>query len=324
MQESLEAIKALRLGKDIPIDRELDPNGIGIIGAEFSAITTSIGNPEAKRTSTNPSFAALMVKYFKEAGLEPGDAIAVGASGSFPALIVATLSACKALDLRPITIYSIGASTYGANIPDCTFVDMLAHLNSEGIIPYRLSAVSLGGEGDAGANALLETGRETMREIARRSGARFIEADSVAASIRARLSVYEEEAAGSPIECFVNVGGATPNYGATPASLDFPNGLVMHGPILSLGPERGLIFEFAARGIPVINLIDVRDLALKHGLPIDPVPIPPVGTGGVYYSTTYHKLPAGLALAFSLAVLAAGAWSTQERFTARPARPGQS
>jgi hypothetical protein len=34
----------------------------------------------------------------------------------------------------------------------------------------------------------------------------------------------------------------------------------------------------AARGIPVIHLLDVRTLALRHGLPWDPVPLPRPGS----------------------------------------------
>ena len=110
------AIAEERTARGIHIDPELDPNGTGLIGAEFTAITTTLGVLEAKRTTTNPAFAALMVRYFREARLQPGDVVAVGASGSFPALILATLAACKALDLQPAVIYSVGASMYGANI----------------------------------------------------------------------------------------------------------------------------------------------------------------------------------------------------------------
>jgi poly-gamma-glutamate system protein len=40
------------------------------------------------------------------------------------------------------------------------------------------------------------------------------------------------------------------------------------------GPTRGLLFEFAARGVPVIHLLHVRGLAKDNGLPYDPVPLP--------------------------------------------------
>lgn len=310
MMRCTAAIREYRLSLGIPIDRDLDPNETGLIGGEFTEITTTAGNLEAKRTATNPAFAALMVKFFKEAGLEPGDVVAVGASGSFPSLILATLSAARVLGLRPITIYSIGASTYGATLPNLTFVDMLARLNEEGLIPYKLAAVSLGGDKDAGEGTLFGEGKRVMEEIAARAGVPLIREDTVSGSVRRRLEVYRKLAAGEPIRCFVNIGGATPNYGNTLTSLDFPNGLVVHPPVMSQAPDRGLIFEFAAAGVPVINLLDVRGLALKNGLPIDPVPLPPIGTGRVYETTGYSRVVALVALVASCAAIWAGtaAW----------------
>lgn len=308
MKESTAIIRDYRLSLGIPIDPELDPNGTGLIGDEFTDITTSVGNLEAKRTATNPAFAALVVRYFKEAGLGPGDVVAVGASGSFPALILATLSAARALDLEPIVIYSVGASMYGATLPNLTFVDMLARLNQTGLLPYRLAAVSLGGEGDAGEGTLIGEGEPVMEEIARRAGVPLIREDTIAGSIEKRLEIYRKVAGDRPIRCFVNTGGATPNYGNTLASLEFPNGLVMRPPVMSMAPDRGLIFEFAAAGVPVINLLDVRGLAIKNGLPVDPVPLPPVGEGQVYYETgRYSRGLAVLALILSGAVLLVGA-----------------
>ena len=78
------------------------------------------------------------------------------------------------------------------------------------------------------------------------------------------------------MRCFVNVGGATANYGDTEASLVVPNGLVLKLPSLPASPSRGLVFEFAARGVPVVHLLYVKGLARENGLPFDPVPFPPL------------------------------------------------
>ena len=58
MARSLASIKALRLEKGLPIDPALDPNHTGIVGDEFTPLTTSLGDVEAKRTAANPAFAA--------------------------------------------------------------------------------------------------------------------------------------------------------------------------------------------------------------------------------------------------------------------------
>ena len=306
MQASLEAVRDLRSARGIPINPAADPNLTGIIGEEFTALTTTLGNLEAKRTSVNPAFAALLVKYFKQAGLQTGDVVAVGASGSFPALLLATLSAAEVLGLEPIVVYSIGASSYGANLPELTFPEMLAHLNEKGLIPFELAAVSLGGEGDRGGGGLFGDGTPVMSAVAERSGAPLIRAKNVAQSVRQRLAVYDRHRRGKPVRCFVNIGGADPNFGATMASLRFPTGLTLHGPISTLDPARGLIFEYAARGVPVINLLDVRGLALQNGLPLDPLPLPRIGTGAVYHTAAHPRWPVLASLIISLGVFAVG------------------
>ena len=290
MKSSLEVIKEERLKRNIPLDIGLDPNQTGIIGKEYTQLTTTLGNLEAKRTSTNPVFAALLVKYFKEANLKKGDVIAIGASGSFPALIVAALSATRVLELEPLLIYSVGSSEYGANIPEFTFVQMLDCLNKENILPYSLLAISMGGYLDQAQGMFYPDSQKTIQHIAQVSGVYFINTDSVEENIQQRMQLYRAASSGKPIKAFVNIGGATPNYGNTNASITYPNGLVIDGPKIPDHPERGLIFEYQNLGIPIIHLLNIRGLAVKNGLPIDPTPLPEVGEGGVYRQTSYNKV----------------------------------
>jgi poly-gamma-glutamate system protein len=282
MARSLDAIRRLRLSKGLSIDPALDPNGTGIVGDEFSPLTTSVGDVEAKRTSANPAFAALLVRLFAEAGVSRGDAVAVGGSGSFPGLLLATMCAARALELEPVTIYSVGASMYGANIPGFTFADMLEVLRAEGILPYRLAAVSPGGRGDGGSGVLFDEDGTSLLDETRRLGLPAVAGASLAERIRARLSIFEDAAGGRPIRCFVNVGGASANFGAGEESLKLPNGLIGKAPAIPASATRGLAFEFLSRGVRVIHLLHVKGLARDNGLPFDPVPFPPVGEGAVY------------------------------------------
>ena len=309
MLDCMLALREARTERGMVLDPELDPNLTGLIGAEFTPLTTTLGVLEAKRTATNPAFAALMVKLFASAGLKRGDVVAIGASGSFPSLILATLAACRVLELQPVLIYSVGASMYGANLPDFTFADMLHVLNQRGLLPYTIAAVSLGGEGDA-AGGVMGGDAEVFEGAAARSGARVLMENTLAQSIRRRLEVFSEAALaeGRSVSCFVNIGGATANYGNTAASLSFPNGLTTRPPVMSAHPERGLIFEYSAMGMPVVNLIDVRGLALKNGLPIDPIPFPPIGEGGVYHVRGRSRATAAVALAGGAALLVIGVW----------------
>ena len=282
MARSLDAIKRLRLSRGLPIDRTLDPNETGIVGEDFTALTTSVGEVEAKRTAANPGFAALMVRLFHEAGLSRGDVVAVGGSGSFPALLLATLCASRALELEPVVVYSIGASMYGANIPGLTFVDMLRALRAEGILPYRLAAVSPGGRGDGGSGVLFDEEGGALIAETGRTGLPVVGGASLAERIQRRLRIFETTAAGRPIRCFVNIGGASASFGAGAESLKLPNGLVREAPALPQSPTRGLVFEFLSRRIPVIHLLHVKGLARDNRLPFDPVPFPPLGDGDVY------------------------------------------
>lgn len=298
MADCISVVGNARAELGIPIDPELDPNHTGLIGSDFTPLTTTVGVLEAKRTATNPEFAALMVKYFREAGLRQGDVVAVGASGSFPSLIIATLAAAKTLDLEPVVIYSIGASMYGATIPQFTFIDMLAAIRARGILPHSIAAVSLGGDDDAGGGGLFEISTEVSEMVAERSGLHVIREASIEKSITRRMQVFEEAAAkcGGSVSCFVNIGGASANYGTTTASLDFSNGLVMVPKVMSIDPARGLIFEYAAMGLPVINLIDIRGIAIRNGIPVDPIPLPNPGDGRVYSAYGYSKPAAAIGL----------------------------
>lgn len=118
-------------------------------------------------------------------------------------------------------------------------------------------------------------------------------------------------AEGRSVACSVNIGGATVNYRNTAAAISFPNGLTTRPPVMSAHPERGLIFEYSAMGVPVVNLIDVRGLALKSGLPLDPIPFPPVGEGGVYHVRGRSRATAAVALAGGAALLVIGVWLTK-------------
>ena len=93
MAEALEALKPCAAARGVVIDPSTDLNRTALIGLEESPITTSLGQLEAKRTSANPNFAGCLVRMLDEAGVRSGDAVAVGASSSFPGMILATIAA---------------------------------------------------------------------------------------------------------------------------------------------------------------------------------------------------------------------------------------
>src|SRR5690606_32173871 len=97
---AMQAIKEEKRKRGIVIDQDADPAQSGMIGAALTPITSNTGYLNAKRTSINPNFAAVFVELLGEANIRPGSRVAVGVSGSFPALNIAALAALHEMKLK--------------------------------------------------------------------------------------------------------------------------------------------------------------------------------------------------------------------------------
>lgn len=268
MTEAMAALATEATARGFAPDPATDPNRTGLVGLPFSPITTTLGSLPAKRTGAQPVAAELMVRLLREAGVHPGDRIAVDSSGSFPGFAIATLAATRALGAEPFVLASVGASTYGANRPDFTLPDMLHVLVRRGVLPTAAHLVSPGGASDAGhdmdavaLNAALERAHAAGAEILRPS-----DLPAAVAAKRRRI--------GTP-RVLVSIGGNWTSAG---------NGEGLWGRTGLLLPEAfprgeptgtGLIQTCLRDGIPVIRILDVQDLAAGTGLPFDPIPWPP-------------------------------------------------
>lgn len=182
------AIKEYRIQTGFVIDPLMDPANSGILGSTETPVTTNKGGFYAKRTSINPNFAAVIVDMMKEADLKEGDLIAVGVSGSFPAINMCVYAAAKTLKLKPIIICSASSSEWGANDPDLLWIDMERILNQKKIFPYRAAAASLGGVDDK-AKGLPVKSRDMLREGVRRNGLELLEPQDYAESVSKRLAL---------------------------------------------------------------------------------------------------------------------------------------
>lgn len=280
MVKAIDSLRQCQKNLGILSDKRRDINQTGLIGLEFSSITTSVGNLEAKRTTTNPNFAGLVVFLLKEAGVRNGDTIAVGASGSFPALIVAVLSAAKVMDVKPLMIYSLGASQWGANNPDFHLLRMLNCLWESGTFDTKPIALSIGGEADTGKN-LQDEGCELIRKAIEESRIPFINETDLEQNVRERFRLYKEKAGKDEIRVFVNIGGNSTNIGEDSSILDLKPGIVRirHLP----APEkRGVLHEMASHKIPVIHFLYIKGLVQRYGLTWDPVPLSRPGDEEIY------------------------------------------
>ncbi len=275
MARATDAIRHCRESKGLPIDAEADPNRTGLIGSETSPITTTTGHLGAKRTSTNPDFAALTALLLRQAAVKKGDAVAVGASGSFPALILATLAASRALGAEPLLIVSLGASEWGANIPGFTWIEMEDCLRTSGVLDVPPVALALGGDEDMGRD-MDPAGRDLLISRIRERGAPFIEEAGLEANVDRRLQLYEQARGGRAIAAFVNIGGSWANMGTNAEVLKLRPGLAREV-FIPPHEERGVLQAMAAQNIPVIHLLNIKGLTERYGLPWDPRPLPPPG-----------------------------------------------
>jgi len=287
--------------RGLAIDKAIDPNGSGLVGLPFSGITTTLGSLGAKRTGAQPDAAALMVRLLRDAGIRRGSIVAVDSSGSFPGFAIATLVASKEIGAEAVLITSIGSSTYGANRPEFTMADIVEALVARGVIPHSAAAISAGGGGDVGIGM---DGEETAQALARarRYGALVLEERELSRNVAARRAVFERK--GSPA-VLVSIGG---NWSAVGSGEAFAgrNGLLRPEDFSDEVPlGAGLIQDFLRSGIPVIRVLDVKDLCAKTGLAFDPTPWPERGRAALYRSVSANRIAilSGPLIAIAVAVV---------------------
>ncbi len=299
--QGMEQICYARLRASIPIDAENDPTESGLIGVRMSPVTTLVGDLNAKQTSINPNFAAVVVDMLKRVGVKENDVVAVGCSGSFPALNLAAYAALETLKVKPIVILSAGASQFGANLPELLWLDMERILNEAGIISFHSVAVSYGGQGDR-AEGMSQEGKKLIDAAVRRNPVPLLKADTYERSLEQRMELYRKHAGHKPIRAYINVGAGTVSVGRAMGKRMFRPGLNLRPPARVRHVD-GVMPRFIRQGVPVIHLDEVRTLAEKYDLPLAPTSLPEVGQGTIYVGRTYHKGLAGGVLAGILAAL---------------------
>ncbi|MFC2116921.1 poly-gamma-glutamate system protein [Bacteroidota bacterium] len=235
-----------------------------LIGDDFTLITTTLGSLAAKEVSTNPEFAALMVRLLRKAGLKPGDKAGLLVSGSFPALAISTLAAIQTMELEAVVMSSLGASTYGANQEEATWIDLESWLINNADLKHTSLVISIGAENDRG-EGLSEEGIEIMKKAVSRNSRELYQPENLIESIQHKVEIFSSE----NIAVLINIGGNQSALGGCTHAVALPNGL--HRELnLCNHPDRGVIQEMNANGIPVINLLNIKDLASNYGIDLSP------------------------------------------------------
>ena len=297
-----EAIYQLKLERGLEMNAAADINHTGMIGLEYSFITTTIGNLEAKRTATNPNMAAVAVDMFQELDLQPGDKVAVNCSGFFPALNIAVMCAIEVMELDPYLISSFGSSTHGANDPELTYLDMEHYLYTKGLLQHKSDLFSIGGMEDLGKEMPQELVDTIVARIQGYGYEQFYDEDLLH-NVRERYQIYRDQ---GDVKCFINVGGNDASFGDSSVMVHTDGGILTE--LSEKDNSTGLVQLFLKDGIPVIHLLNIKSLAADYGLPIDPVPLPEPGEGGVYSEVRYRKEIAVIGLALAAALL----WLSRE------------
>lgn len=298
-ETAFHAVKEEKSARGYLISTIEDPNRTGLIGESYTEITTTLGSLESKRSTTNPNTAAMVADMLVQCGVKPGDTVAVNLSSSFPALNIAVLCALDALNAKGIIINSVGASTYGANLPDFTYLDMEQVLLKQGLISNHSLYFSLGGADDIGREMPEEVKSAVISRL-KGYGLEFLFFENLDENVSVRHDLYEKN--GYPV-CFINAGGNLLSFGGGSEMISARSGIIRpySGDFSKM--EHGLIPMFLNEGIPVIHLLNMKSLLPEYGLPFDPSPVPAAGEGGVYVSWRYHYPLAWGLLAASLLLL---------------------
>ena len=312
-----------------------DVSCTGLIGLSMTEITTDSGDLYAKRSSVNPNMAAIFVEWLSELDLKEGDTVAVQATGSYPALDIAMLAAIKTLKLKPLIIFSAGASQFGANRPGFTLPDIYHNFVEKGIFDYDILGITLGGSHDNGygmtSGAILK-----LNYAIKRNGYKVINIpyeDATNTSITTRIKMYKEATdAYDKIKAYINVGGNMASIGLKQPQIkssdvdikdnkkskkpstsnadesiiklpSFPTGVTK-----SLPPEyktvNSVAVDFLKEGVPVINVRDINSSIIKkYGMVYNPSNVMPPGHGAVFAQKKYNTILAAILLVIDISLV---------------------
>lgn len=315
MQKAMSILKNHRMEESVFIDIENDPNETGLVGSPFSLITTDEGDLDSKLTTLDPNFSAVMVELMYQLGLKDGDTIAVLMTGSMPGANIAVLTACKALGVIPITITSVGASQWGANLVDFTWLDMESILFENGLISSRSIAASIGGRNDMG-RLLSPSGRDLIMENINKHDLQLIRKERLADNIQHRMDLYGSIQSINKYDAIVNVGGGVASLGTSFNLRLLPPGVVRRNIIQDIvrpGGIEGVFSKFLKFDVPGLHILNIRPLTQEFKMPFAPIPIPEIGVGGLYAIEKYNVWVAGICLiVVSSSVLAVGIHSKRK------------
>lgn len=277
INQAFEIIKDEKVSRGVLLNDET-----GMLGGEFTGITTTLGSLEAKRTTLNPNFSSVIYNYIKELNLSSGDNIAVNLSSSFPSLNIQVIMTLEQMGYEPVIISSIGASTFGATDPEFTYIDMEYELYQNDIIHHKSQLVSPGGDDDLGLNmdSLL---LKSIFERLKRYGYRIYIEPKYENNLNERLLIYKN------CKALINVGGNYISFTGNDIGYESSYGIIRSRYSYNYD-ERGLTGAFLTQKKDVIHLLNIKGIALENNLPIGPKGEIEIGSNGCFYEVKYNKI----------------------------------
>jgi poly-gamma-glutamate system protein len=162
------------------------------------------------------------------------------------------------LNITPVIVSSLGASTYGANEPGMSWADIELLLSTHRILSHRSLFVTPGADADTGGG-LPEGGMDTIKWIAARTESPLCIPASFAGAVMIRESIMTANA----IAMLINIGGNHAVLGNCTHASSIPNGF--HDRLASCrDEERGLLMRLSEKGIPIVHFLNIRDMAQRY------------------------------------------------------------
>tara|TARA_B100000073_G_scaffold193423_1_gene160120 strand:+ start:7153 stop:8316 length:1164 start_codon:yes stop_codon:yes gene_type:complete len=290
MSDAMRTLKESRMEKGIFVDIENDPNETGLIGSPYSLITTDEGDLDSKLTTLDPNFSAAIIHLFTQLNLKGQDTVAILMTGSMPGANIAVLAACEAVGLIPITISSVGASQWGANQDDFTWLDMESILVENDLIARKSIAASIGGRNDMG-RLLSPAGRNIITENIHKHNIPLISKNRLAENIQERLDIFSTFIPIENYKAVINIGGGVASLGTSFNLRLLPPGVVKRSDILNItrpGGIEGVFSKFLKSNVPGLHILNIRPLTEQLKIPFAPIPIPDIGVGSLYADERYN------------------------------------
>tara|TARA_Y100001970_G_scaffold63117_1_gene80751 strand:+ start:501 stop:1652 length:1152 start_codon:yes stop_codon:yes gene_type:complete len=298
MEDAMQLLKNSRMEEGVFVDIENDPNETGLVGSPFSLITTDEGDLDSKLTTLDPNFSAVIVDLMSQLGLTSEDTVALLMTGSMPGANLAVLSACQAMGVTPIIISSLGASQWGANQVDFTWLDMESILIENGLYLSSSIAASIGGRNDMG-RLLSPSGRKILTENIASYDIPLIKNKKLAENIKTRMNIYSSYLPIDRYKAIINVGGGVASLGTSFNSKLLPPGIVQRSDLTNInrpGGIEGVFSKFINSGVPGLHILNIRPLTEQFKIPFAPIPVPKIGSGSLYANERYSLLLAAICL----------------------------